>query len=117
MDALLCKDALAFLGKVMRVAIDLINLSPVIGLDNDILNRVWIGKDVCYDHVIVFSCRAHVHFLKDEISKLDDEATPCIFIGYGHVEFAYRLLDLVNKKIVKIRDVVFLEDKVIDIGN
>lgn len=80
MDALLCKDALAFLGKVMRVAIDLINLSPVIGLDNDILNRVWIGKDVCYDHVIVFSCRAYVHFLKDEISKLDDEATPCIFI-------------------------------------
>lgn len=39
------------------------------------------------------------------------------YIGYGHVEFAYRLLDLVNKKIVKIRDVVFLEDKVIDIGN
>ena len=34
-------------------------------------------------------------------------------MGYGHEDFGYRLWDLVNKKIIRIRDVIFLEDQTI----
>ena len=34
-------------------------------------------------------------------------------MGYSEYEFGYRLWDLVEKKVVRSRDVVFLEDKTI----
>ena len=62
----------------------------------------------------VFGCRAFVHIPKDERSKLDPRAKQCIFLGYGHEEFGYRLYDPVDKKVVRSRDVVFLEDQTIE---
>ena len=50
----------------MRTSIDLINLSPSVPLKGDVHERVWTKKDVSYDHLRVFSCRAFVHILKDE---------------------------------------------------
>jgi len=47
---------------------------------------------------------------KDERSKLDMKTKQCIFIGYGQDEHGYKLYDPVNKKLVRSRDVVFLED-------
>ena len=35
-------------------------------------------------------------------------------MGYSEDEFGYRLWDLVDKKVVRSRDVVFLEDKTIE---
>ena len=43
-------------------------------------------------------------------SKLDPKAKQCIFLGYGHEEFGYRLYDPIDKKVVRSRDVVFLVD-------
>jgi hypothetical protein len=37
----------------------------------------------------------------------------CIFLGYGLDEFGYRLYDPVEKKLVRSRDVVFMEDQTI----
>ena len=39
------------------------------------------------------------------------------FLGYGHEEFRYRLWDPLSKKIVISRDVVFLEDQLVDDGD
>ena len=104
----------SFWAEAMRTAVDLINLSPSAPLLGDVPQRVWIGKNVTYDHLKVFGCRAFVHIPKDERSKLDDKAKQCIFLGYGHDEFGYRLWDPVDKKIVRSRDVVFLEDQTIE---
>lgn len=52
-----------------------------------------------YDHLRVFGCRAFVHIPKDERSKLDDKSKQCIFLGYAHSEFGYRLWDPIDKKI------------------
>ena len=104
----------SFWGEAMRTAVDLINLSPSVPLNGDVPERVWRGKDVSYDHLRVFGCRAFVHIPKDERSKLDDKAKPCIFLGYGHEEFGYRLWDPLNKKIIRSRDVVFLEDQIFE---
>ena len=51
---------------------------------------------------------------QEQRSKLDDKATPCIFIGYGDEEFGYRLWDSEKHKIVRSRDIVFHEQKTIE---
>lgn len=98
----------------MRTAVDLINLSPSFPLNGDVPEKVWTEKEVSYDHLRVFGCRAFVHIPKDERSKLDPKAKQCIFLGYGHEEFGYRMYDPVDKKVVRSRDVVFLEDQTIE---
>lgn len=55
-----------------------------------------------------------MHVPKERRSKLDDKATPCIFIGYGEKEFDYRLLDTEKQKFVRTRDIVFHEDETIE---
>jgi hypothetical protein len=62
----------------------------------------------------VFSCKTFVHVPRDERSKFDSKAKQCIFLGYGHEEFGYRLWDLVSKKIIQSRDIVFSEDRTIE---
>jgi hypothetical protein len=88
----------------MMTAVDLINLSPLVPLNFDIPQRVWTGKDVSFEHLRVFGCRAFVHVPRDERSKLDNKAKQCIFLGYGHEEFGYRLWDPVNKKVIRSGD-------------
>ena len=101
----------------MRTSIDLINLSPSIPLKGDVPEKVWTEKDVSYDNLRVFGCKVFFHIPKDETSKLDVKAKPCIFLGYGHEEFGYILWDPLSTKIVRSRDVVFLEDQLVDNGD
>jgi hypothetical protein len=54
-----------------------------------------------------------VHISKDERSKLDVKTQHCIFLSYGLDEFGHRLYDLVEKKLVKNLDVVFMEDQTV----
>ena len=46
--------------------------------------------------------------------KLDSKSKPCIFLGYSEDEFSCGLWDLLNKKVVRNRDIVFMEDKTIE---
>ena len=98
---------------MLLTAAHVINLSPTIALDNDVSDHVWSGKDVSYGHLRVFGCKEFVHVPKDERSKLDVKTRQCIFIGYGQDEFGYRLYDPVEKKLVRSRDVEFIEDQTI----
>ena len=103
-----------FWGEAMRTAGDLVSLSPLVPLDGDIPQRVCTGKDVSFEHLRVFGCRVFVHIPRDERSKLDIKVKQCIFMGYGHEKFGYRLWDPVNKKIIRSRDVVFFENQIIE---
>ena len=87
----------SFWGEVMRTAVDLINLSPSVSMNGDVQEKFWTGKEVSYDHLRVFGCKAFVHIPKDERSKLDPKAKQCTFLGYGHEEFGYGLYDPVDK--------------------
>lgn len=44
--------------------------------------------------------------------KLNDKATPYIFVGYGDEKFGYRLWNLEKQKIVKSREIVFHEHEI-----
>ena len=48
---------------------------------------------------------------------MDQRSKPCIFMGYSEYEFDYKLWELVNKKVVRSRDIVFMEDKTSKTGN
>ena len=63
----------SFLGEAMRTVVDLMNLSPSYPLEGDILERVWIGKFVYFEHLRVFGYRTFVHVPRDERSKLDNK--------------------------------------------
>jgi len=113
---MLCHSKLlkSFWGETMRTTFDLINLSLSAPLNGDVPEKAWTGKEESYKHMRVFGCRASVHIPKDKRSKLDDKAKHCIFVGYAHEEFGYRLWDPIDKKIIQSRDVFFLEDQTIE---
>ena len=99
----------SFWVEAMCTTVDLINLSPPAPLDSDVPKRGWTRKDVFYKHLRVLNCRAYVYIPKEERLKLDDKVKECIFLGYGNENFGYRLLDLVAKKLIRNRDIVFLK--------
>ena len=100
----------SFQAEAMRPAVDLINLSSSAPLDGDVPERFQTGNDISYKHLRVFDCRAYIHILDDELSKLDDKAKEYIFLGYGYEEFGYIIWDLVVRKLIRSRDIVFLKD-------
>jgi len=65
-------------GEAMKTIVDIINLSPSVLLDGDVLKEVWSGRKVTYNHLKVFGCQAFVHIPKDERGKLDLKAKECI---------------------------------------
>jgi len=82
-----------FWGEALLAAVHVINLSPAVALNTEVPDKIWFGKNVSYDHLRVFGCRAFVHVPKDERSKLDKKTRKYIFIGYGEDEFGYRFYD------------------------
>ncbi|RDX81118.1 hypothetical protein CR513_38245, partial [Mucuna pruriens] len=60
-----------FWGETLYIAVHVINLSLVVDLNAEVLDKIWFDKDIKYDHLQVFGCKAFVHVPKDERSKLD----------------------------------------------
>ena len=100
----------SFWGEALNIVVHVLNLTPCVPLEFDVPDRIWSDNEISYDHLRVFGCKAFVHIPKDERSKLDAKARPCVFIGYGQDELGYRFYDPVQKKLVRSRDVVFMED-------
>jgi len=59
-----------FWGEVLLAAVHVINLSPAVALNTEVPDKIWFGKNVRYDHLHVFGCRAFIHVPKDERSKI-----------------------------------------------
>jgi len=103
-----------FFGEALYTAMHIINLTHIVILDSEVPNKIWFDKNVSYDHLHVFGCKAFVHIPNDERSKLGGKTRQCIFIGYGEDEFGYRFYDHIKKKLVRSRDVHFMEDQTIE---
>ena len=101
----------------MLTACYLINRSPSAPLGFDVPEKVWTCKEISYNHLKVFGCKAFIHVPKEQRSKLDDKALPCIFIGYGNEEFGYKVWDPKTRKVIRSRDVVFHEDQTMKDSN
>ena len=81
------------LGEVVLTTCYVINRSPFVPLNFEVLEKIWTGKDISYSHMRVFGCKAFAHVSSELRKKLDLKSTPCIFIGYGDEEFRYKLWD------------------------
>ncbi|GMH04123.1 hypothetical protein Nepgr_005962 [Nepenthes gracilis] len=107
----------SFWVEALRTAAHVINRSPCKPLDGEVPEQIWTGKEPVYSHLRTFGCKAFVHVSRDERTKLEPKIMHCVFLGYGEDEFGYRFYDPKGKKLVRSRDVVFVEDETIeDIG-
>ncbi|CAL1397307.1 unnamed protein product [Linum trigynum] len=104
----------SFWGEALLATVYVWNRSPSVPLKYDAPEKVWTGNEVSYKHLRVFGCKAFVHIPKDERSKLDSKKRPCVFIGYGQNEFGYRFFDPIQKKLIRSRDAVFIENETIE---
>lgn len=98
-----------FQGEAINVAINLINISLSVPLDFNIYKRVLTIKNDSYSHLKVFGCNTFI----EQILKLDDKATPYIFVGYGDEKFGYRLWNIEKQKVIKSKDIVFHEHEIV----
>ena len=58
----------SFWGEALYTIAHVINLSLVVALEANVLDRVYYGKDVSYDHLCTFGYKAFVHMSRDERS-------------------------------------------------
>ena len=107
----------SFWGAAVLTACYLINRSPSASLRFDVPEKVWTDKEISYNYLKLFECKAFIHVPKEQRMKLDDKAIPCIFIGNGDDEFDYKFWDPEMRKVIRSRDVVFHEDQTMKDSN
>ena len=73
--------------------------------------EAWSGRRPNIGHMRIFGCIAYALDLSPQRSKLDAKGTKCMLLGYWEGSKAYRLMCLETKKIIKSRDVTFVEEK------
>ena len=89
----------------------MLNRSPTLVVQSSTLEETWSGVKPTVEYFKVFGCLAHVHIPNQKRIKLDDKSIQFVLLGVSDESKAYRLFDLVFKKIIVSRDVVFEENK------
>lgn len=98
----------AFWAEAVNTAVYLYNKTPASSIDFEIPDAIWFKRDVTYDHLRVFGCKAFAQILPAR-SKLDPRTEKCIFLGYCTDRKAWRLYSLSKNAVCFSRDVVFHE--------
>ncbi len=93
----------------MNTAVYIKNRCPTKVLDSNTPQEAWTGTKPDVSHLRVFGCKTFAHIPDEKRSKLESKSIPCVFLGYCEGTKAYRLMCLKTKRIIKSRDVVFLE--------
>jgi hypothetical protein len=100
---------LEFWAKAVNMAIYIKNQCPTKALESKTLQEAWTSRKPDVFHLRVFGCKTFAHIPNENRSKLESKSMPCVFLGYCEGTKAYRLMCVKTKRIIKSRDVVFLE--------
>lgn len=100
-----------FWAEAVSTAAFLANRSPNRGLGDINLTpeEIWSGKKPDLSNLKLFGCRAMAHIPKQKRKKWDSKSEECVFVGYLEESKGYRLIQPLTGKLVKSRDVVFIE--------
>jgi glutaredoxin len=85
------------------------NQCPTKVIESKTLQETWIGIKLDVFHLRVFGCKAFAHIPDEKKSKLESKSMPYVFLGYCEGTKTYHLMCVETKRIIKSRDVVFLE--------
>lgn len=91
--------------------VHVLNQSPSSANNGVTPEEIWTGRKPSAHHFKVFGSVAHVHIPEAKRKKLDDKSIRCVFFGVINESKVYRMFDLVGKKIIISRDVVFDENE------
>ncbi len=100
---------LEFWGKVLNTVVYIKNRCPSKALNSKTPQEAWSGRKPNVSHLRVFGCKAFAHVPDEKRTKLESKSMPCVFLGYYEGTKAYRLICLETKRIIKSRDVLFIE--------
>lgn len=89
------------------------NRSSLVLLNFEVLEKLWIGKDVSYSYLRDLRGKTFMHALKEQRSKFDDKAISHVFVWHNDEEFGFKLWDLIEDKSVRSRNLVFQEDQIL----
>ncbi|KAI5316393.1 hypothetical protein L3X38_036100 [Prunus dulcis] len=100
-----------FWPEAVNWTVHILNRSPTLAVRSKTPEEAWSGVKPSMGHFRIFGCISHVPVPDQRRIKLDNKSLKCIFFGVSDESKAYRLFDLISKKIIVSRDVVFKEDQ------
>ena len=98
-----------FWAEAMATVCYLVNRSPTSALVGKTPMEVWSSKKPSVRHLCVFGCEAYAYVPKEKRSNSENKVVKCIFIGYSGDVKGYKLWDLVNRKVLYRKNVIFRE--------
>ncbi|KAF8646560.1 hypothetical protein HU200_065782 [Digitaria exilis] len=98
-----------FWGEAVATSVFLLNRAPTKCLDGLTPFQAWHDHKPDVSHLKIFGCRAFVKVTRPRLKKLDDRATPAVFIGYEQGSKAWRFYDPITHRAMVSRDAVFEE--------
>lgn len=106
-DAQLAKQ---FWAEALAAAAYVINRSPTKSINGKTPMELWTGKKPNLSNLRVFGCEVMTQVPKEKRQKWDSKSRKLLFVGYCESTKGYRIFDPDTNKIIKSRDVVFLEN-------
>ena len=101
---------LTFWAEAVSTAVYVRNRSPTSSLNGKTPYEVWHNEKPNVSHLKVFGCDALVHIPAEKRTKLEKKSMKCIFVGYPSGSKGYKLYNPETKKMIRSRDVIFLEN-------
>jgi len=89
----------------------LLNCCPTRSLEVVTPEEAWSGHKPSVTHLRVFGCVSYAKIPNARRTKLNDKNKKCIFVRYGDRRMGYKLFNLITKKVIMNRDVIFEDDK------
>ena len=96
--------------EALNMAAHLFNLLQSTAIKKEILFTKLFHKPVFYNHLRVFGCLCYPNLTSTAQHKFSPRSTDCVFLGFPISHKVYRCLDLITRKVIISRHVIFDEN-------
>jgi ATP-binding cassette subfamily B (MDR/TAP) protein 1 len=100
-----------FWAEAVKIVCYVINRSLSTAIELKTPMKMWTGKVADYSRLHIFGSPVYVMYNTKKFSKLDSKSIKYVFLGYANGVKGYCLWDPTAHKLIIIRDVIFIEDK------